>query len=155
MTTTAEHASRASGTHARAWRAYFETTALLTAELERRMKADSGIDFGDFNLLLVLSEAPAGRLRLGELAKAVAFGPGRLTYRIDQLVKRGLVQRAPCPEDRRGYEAVLTAEGRRTLRAARPAHARHVNELFLDELTEEQAHTLLEVFTPLRARLTD
>ena len=152
--TTTEPTTGPTGTRARAWRAYFETTALLTAELEKRMKADSGIDFGDFNLLLVLGEAPGRRLRLGELAKAVAFGPGRLTYRIDQLVKRGLVERAPCADDKRGFEAVLTAEGHRALRKARPVHARHVNELFLDELTEEQADTLLEVFTPLRARLT-
>lgn len=142
-------------TKAAAWRAYFETTALLSAELEKRMKADSGIDFGDFNLLLVLGEARGQRLRLGELAKAVAFGPGRLTYRIDQLVKRGLVRREPCPEDKRGFEAVLTTEGHRALRRARPVHARHVNELLLNHLTDEQAQTLQDVFTPLRARLTD
>lgn len=141
-------------TKAQAWRAYFETTALLMAELERRMKADSGMDFGDFNVLLVLSEAPRQRLRLGELAKAVAFGPGRLTYRVDQLVKRGLVERAACPDDKRGFEAVLTAEGHRALRRARPLHARHVNELLLDHLTDAQTTALTEVFEPLRARLT-
>lgn len=141
-------------TKAQAWRAYFETTALLMAELERRMKADSGMDFGDFNVLLVLSEAPRQRLRLGELAKAVAFGPGRLTYRVDQLVKRGLVERAACPDDKRGFEAVLTTEGHRALRRARPLHARHVNELLLDHLTDAQTTALTEVFEPLRARLT-
>lgn len=154
MSTTTQRSQSADVTKAGAWRAYFETTALLTAELERRMKADSGIDFGDFNLLLVLGEAPGQRLRLGELAKRVAFGPGRLTYRIDQLVKRGLVERAACADDKRGFEAVLTTEGHRTLRRARPAHARHVNELLLDHVTDEQARTLLEVFAPLRTRLT-
>lgn len=137
-----------------AWRTYFETTALLTAELERRMKADSGMDFGDFNVLLVLSESPGERLRLGELARAVAFGPGRLTYRLDQLVKRGLVERVPCAEDRRGFEAVLTEAGHRAIRQARPLHAAHVDALFLEHLTDEQAGLLLETFSPLRDRLT-
>lgn len=154
MTTTAERTVSSNVTKAQAWRAYFETTALLTAELEKRMKADSGIDFGDFNVLLVLSEAPGQRLRLGELARRVAFGPGRLTYRIDQLVKRGYVRRESCADDRRGFEAVLTTDGHRALRRARPAHARDVNELLLDHLTDEQAQGLLETFTPLRARLT-
>ena len=36
----------------RAWRAYFEGSRLLENELERRMKATSGIDLGDFNVLL-------------------------------------------------------------------------------------------------------
>lgn len=155
MTTPTTERSLASNVaKASAWRAYFETTAVLTVELERLMKADSDLDFGDFNLLLVLSEARGQRLRLGELAKAVAFAPGRLTYRIDQLVTRGLVERMPCPDDRRGSEAVLTTEGHRTLRRARPVHARHVNELLLDHVTDEQAQTLLEVFAPLRSRLT-
>ncbi|GAB2597844.1 MarR family winged helix-turn-helix transcriptional regulator [Pseudactinotalea suaedae] len=154
MTTTAERSLASNVTKAEAWRAYFETTALLTTQLEKLMKAESGLDFGDFNLLLVLSETPGQRLRLGELAKAVAFGPGRLTYRIDQLVRRGLVERRPCPEDRRGFEAVLTPEGHRALRRARPLHARHVNDLLLDHLTDEQAQMLLEVFGPLRSRLT-
>ncbi|WP_420112091.1 MarR family winged helix-turn-helix transcriptional regulator [Pseudactinotalea sp.] len=154
MTTTAERTMASNVTKAQAWRAYFETTALLTAELEKRMKADSGIDFGDFNVLLVLSEASGQRLRLGELARALAFGPGRLTYRIDQLAKRDLVRREPCPDDKRGFEAVLTTEGHRALRRARPIHARHVNELLLDDVTEDQAQTLLDVFTPLRARLS-
>src|SRR5690606_28137471 len=77
-----------------AWRAYFETTALLTAEIERHLKADSGLDIGDFNILLVLSEAPGERLRLRDLARAVAFGPNRLTYRLDALERRGWVRRA-------------------------------------------------------------
>ncbi len=157
MSTTAQ--PRPAGTvpsvRGRAWRAYFETTALLSAELERRMKAGSGMDFGDFNVLLVLSEAPDRRLRLGELARAVAFGPTRLTYRLDQLVRRGWVVREPCPEDRRGFEAVLTTEGARALRRARAPHATDVNELLLDHLTDEQAQTLLDVFTPLRDRLAD
>lgn len=152
MTATTPRA-RAAGRR-EAWRTYFETTALLTAELERRMKADSGIDFGDFNVLLVLSESPGERLRLGELARAVAFGPGRLTYRLDQLAKRGLVERVPCADDRRGFEAVLTEAGHRTIRQARPPHAAHVDALFLEHLTDEQTDLLLEAFAPLRDRLT-
>lgn len=137
-----------------AWRAYFETTALLTAQLERRMKADSGMDMGDFNIMLVLSEAPGERLRLRELARAVAFGPNRLTYRLDGLERRGWVRREPCPNDRRGLEAVLTSEGHRAIRRARPQHARQVNALMLENLTDDQAQTLLDIFEPLRDRLT-
>ncbi|HLV55601.1 MAG TPA: MarR family transcriptional regulator [Actinotalea caeni] len=137
-----------------AWRAYFETTALLTAEIERHLKADSGLDIGDFNILLVLSEAPGERLRLRDLARAVAFGPNRLTYRLDALERRGWVRRERCPDDRRGLEAVLTPAGHRAIRAARPQHARRVNELLLDHLDDDQARTLLEIFAPLRARLT-
>lgn len=113
---TATTASRTSATKSAAWRSYFETTQLLTAELERRMKATSGMDIGDYNILLVLSESPDERLRLGGIARAISFGPNRLTYRLDALERRGWVRREPCPDDKRGLEAVLTDLGRAAFR---------------------------------------
>lgn len=147
-------ATRTTAVKGDAWRTYFETTQLLTAELERRLKADSGMDFGDYNILLVLSEAPEQRLRLGSLARAIAFGPNRLTYRLDVLERRGWVRREPCQDDKRGLEAVLTEDGRRVFRKASLPHSRDVDDVFLDHLTEEQAQALLAVFQPLRERLT-
>ncbi|MGC5077449.1 MarR family winged helix-turn-helix transcriptional regulator [Agrococcus sp. DT81.2] len=139
----------------RAWRAYFEGSRLLENDLERRLKASSGIDLGDFNVLLVLSEAEGTRMRMGDLARMLAFAPGRLTYRIAALEKEGLVVREPSAVDRRGTDAVLTDAGRRRLRKARPQHARHVEELFLGGLDTEALEVLDRVFTPLRSRLLD
>lgn len=136
-----------------AWRAYFEASALLTTELERRLKQHCDVDLADFNLLLLLSEAPEGRMRMGELARSVAFNPGRLTYRISALERRGWVQREAVADDRRGSAAVLTDDGRRAIRRLRPIHARHVEELFLDGVTAHELQTLAEVFAPLRSRL--
>lgn len=139
----------------RAWRAYFEGSRLLENDLERRLKASAGIDLGDFNVLLVLSEAEGTRMRMGDLARTLAFAPGRLTYRIAALEKEGLVVREPSAVDRRGTDAVLTDAGRRRLRKARPLHARHVEELFLGGLDAEALEVLDRVFTPLRTRLLD
>lgn len=139
----------------RAWRSYFEGSRLLESELERRLKASSGIDLGDFNVLLVLSEADGLRMRMGDLARTLAFAPGRLTYRIAALEKDGLVVREASSVDRRGTDAVLTDAGRRQLRKARPEHARHVEQLFLGGLDTEALEVLDRVFTPLRTRLLD
>lgn len=139
----------------RAWRSYFEGSRLLESELERRLKASSGIDLGDFNVLLVLSEAEGLRMRMGDLARTLAFAPGRLTYRITALEREGLVEREASAVDRRGTEAVLTDAGRRRLRKARPEHARHVQELFLGGLDTQALEVLDRVFTPLRSRLLD
>ncbi|WP_413317060.1 MarR family transcriptional regulator [Agrococcus sp. 1P02AA] len=139
----------------RAWRGYIEGSQLLTNELERRLKASSGLDLGDFNVLLLLSEAEGLRMRMGDLARALAFAPGRLTYRVTALEREGLVAREPSRNDRRGTDAVLTDAGRTRLRRARPVHARHVDDLFLDGLDEEALAVLDRVFGPLRARLLD
>lgn len=139
----------------RAWRQYFEGSRLLENELEHRLKASSGLDLGDFNVLLVLSEAPGLRMRMGDLARALAFAPGRLTYRVGALEREGLVVREASVADGRGTDAVLTAAGRTRLRKARPVHARHVEELFLGDLDDEALEVLARVFGPLRARLLD
>ncbi len=139
----------------RAWRGYFEGSRLLENELERRLKASCGLDLGDFNVLLVLSEAEGLRMRMGDLARALAFAPGRLTYRVAALERAGLVAREPSATDRRGTDAVLTDAGRTRLRRVRPLHARHVDDLFLSELDDEALAVLDRVFGPLRARLLD
>nr|WP_277604031.1 MarR family transcriptional regulator [Agrococcus sp. ARC_14] len=119
------------------------------------MKATCGIDLGDFNVLLVLSEADGTRMRMGDLARMLAFAPGRLTYRVTALEREGLVVREPSATDGRGTDAVLTDAGRTRLRKTRPVHARHVDELFLEGLGERELTVLLEVFGPMRARLLD
>ena len=136
-----------------AWRCYIESSGRLVGELEHRMKQASGLDMGDFNVLLLLSESPDSQMRMGELARELAFAPGRLTYRATALVKRGWIERRASGTDGRGIWAVLTDEGRRVLRKARPLHARLVDELMLDHLTPQQAKTMIEVFGPLDARI--
>lgn len=138
-----------------AWRAYFEGTAMLQAELERQLRDATGLGFAEFNLLLALSEAPNGTLRMGDLARAIVFSPGRLTYQIRAMERRGWVRREPCEDDSRGTNAVLTDEGRRAFRRARPVHARHVEALFLSRVSDEDAAVLARLFGPVRQELHD
>lgn len=137
-----------------AWRSYFEGTALLTAELERRLKDETGLTLAEFNVLLALDEAPGHTLRMGDLARTIVFSPARLTYLVQQLEKRGWVRREPCPQDSRGVNATLTDVGRREFRRARPVHGRHVEELFLARVADADIEVLDRVFTPLRRDLT-
>lgn len=136
-----------------AWRTYFEGSAMLAAALERRLKDACGLDLADFNILLLLSEADDARMRMGTLARQLAFAPGRLTYRMQQMEAKGWVQREASVADRRGTDAVLTDAGRRTLRKARPLHARHVEELFLSRISDADAAQLEGIFAPVRSTL--
>jgi DNA-binding MarR family transcriptional regulator len=135
------------------WRAYIEASQRLMTELEDDLRNDSGLTFADYHVLVLLSEAPERRLRMGELAARLVFSPSRLTYQIGSMEKRGLVARESCPKDRRGSEAVLTDEGLRTLREAAPHHLRSVRAHFVDDLDEAEIAVLTRVFTRLGERL--
>ncbi|WP_083955945.1 MarR family winged helix-turn-helix transcriptional regulator [Tersicoccus phoenicis] len=138
-----------------AWRAYFETTAALQDRLERSLRAGTGLHLADYNLLLLLAEAPGHRMRMGELAGRMVFSPSRLTYQVRTLQERGLVTRCAAPGDRRGAEAVLTDEGRHLFRRAAALHFRDVTDLVLDRIDDEEADVLLRVFSRLGDALGD
>ncbi len=138
-----------------AWRAYFEATALLQDRLDRTLKAELDLHLADYNLLLLLSESPTGRVRMGELARLMVFSPSRVTYQVKTLEGRGLLERCAAAGDRRGAEAMITEAGRHLFRRASALHARQIQELFLEGITEEETATVLRVFSRVGRRLED
>ena len=135
------------------WRAYIESSQRLFTRLEDDLRADSDLSFADYHVLVLLSEAPGQRLRMGELADRLVFSPSRLTYQITTMRKRGLVAKEACPADRRGSEAVLTAAGLFALREAAPHHLRSVRAHLIDDLDDAEVACLTRVFERLGRRL--
>ncbi|MEV6595926.1 MarR family transcriptional regulator [Actinoplanes sp. NPDC051346] len=135
------------------WRAYIESSWALQTHLEEDLRARTGLSMSDYHVLVVLSEAPSRRLRMGELAGFMVFSPSRVTYQITSMVKRGLVRRESCPGDRRGQEAVLTDEGMAALVAAAPLHLATVRDSLMDDLDDAEVAVLARVFTRLGTRL--
>jgi DNA-binding MarR family transcriptional regulator len=121
-----------------AWRALIVATTGLLATLDNELQAEHGLSLGEYEVLVLLSEAPDHSMRMTDLALQMHLSPSGMTRRIDGLVKRELVERRQCPSDRRGYNAVLTAEGMRRLQMAAPTHVAGVRAHFIDRLTERQ-----------------
>jgi DNA-binding MarR family transcriptional regulator len=135
------------------WRAYIESSQRLLNQLEDELRATSELSLADYHVLVLLSEAPRQRLRMGELASRLVFSPSRLTYQISSMERRGLVARQSCPQDRRGNEAVLTAAGLLRLREAAPHHAASVRGHLMDDLDDAEVACLTRVFDRLGSRL--
>lgn len=129
-----------------AFRVYFETTARLLDRLEKRLKQQLGLTLSEYNMLLLLSEAPGGQMRMGQLADAIVFSPSRLTYQVTVLSERGLVRRVKCPDDGRAWQAELTPKGRTMFRRASIIHAKGVKEVFTDAVSEEQLAMIHQIF---------
>jgi DNA-binding MarR family transcriptional regulator len=126
----------------RAWQALIGVTTGVMATLDNELRAEHGLSIGDYEVLVHISEAPEHFLRMTDLAAALKLSPSGITRRIDGLVRDGLVERRPCPSDRRGSNAVLTEKGLRRLREAAPTHVRGVRAHFVDQLTERQLANL-------------
>ena len=121
-----------------AWRNLVHATTGLLSMLDNDLRAEHGLTFGDYEVLVHLSEEPGRAIRMSELAGRLHLSPSGITRRIDGLVKSGLVERQPCPSDRRGLNAVLTPLGMKTLTTVAPTHLRGVREYFIDRLSDRQ-----------------
>ena len=135
------------------WRAYIDSSWALQTRLEDELRAATGLSMADYHVLVVLSEAPGRRLRMGELAGRMVFSPSRVTYQIASMVKRGLVRKQSCPDDGRGQEAVLTDPGLAALEAAAPQHLATVRDSFVDDLDDTEIAALTSIFTRLGQHL--
>ena len=128
----------------RAWRSLLSAHARLLARLDAELEESSGMSVADYGVLVHLSEADGGHLRMSELAEALLLSPSGLTRRLDGLVAAGFVERAKCPTDRRGAYAVLTEAGRRRLDEVAPSHVAQVRRNFIDRLDRRQLEALSE-----------
>jgi len=120
------------------WRAYLDATRLLVQVLDRQLETDAGISFTDYELLVQLSEAPDGRLRMRDLANATLSTRSGMTRAVTRLERAGWVRRVECEEDRRGMYAELTQSGQAKLAASAPGHVAAVRAHVFDELTAAQ-----------------
>lgn len=125
-----------------AWQAFLMAGALLDRRIEEQLKAESGLSHLQYEVLVRLSAAPDGELRMSELAGAVITTKSGLTYQITQLEKAGLVRRRTCAADVRGVYAVLTGAGRARLERAAPGHVEVVRAHLIDVLSAEQVRAL-------------
>ena len=133
-----------------AWRAYLDATRLLLRDLDNQLTRDSGISFTDFELLVVLSEAPDRRRRMSELADAVTTTRSGVTRAISRLVECGWVRRVKCDDDKRGMSAELTEAGLSTLAEASPGHAAAVRENMFDLVDPKDLAALTRTFSAMR-----
>ena len=90
--------------------------------------ADVDLTPGQFGTLALIADNPG----LSQTALGMALGIDRSSVvpLIDKLERRGLVERAPHPRDRRSHALRLTAPGTTLFETARAAVARHEAHLF-------------------------
>jgi MarR family transcriptional regulator, 2-MHQ and catechol-resistance regulon repressor len=115
-----------------------EATTRLEQRLDRSLESECGIALAWFEVLLRLSRAEDAQLSMGALAEQVALTTGGITRLLDRMIRAGLVERRPCPTDRRVSFAGLTPAGRDKLDQAATVHARDLREHFTTYSVEDR-----------------
>jgi len=137
----------------RAWIRLRGVLELLPGVLDAQLRRDADVTEFDYYVLAMLSEAPGRTLRMTELARQTNATLPRLSHVVSRLEARGLVERFPCPEDRRATNARLTGAGWAKVQDAAPGHVANVRQHVIDALTDEQIDQLAAIGDAILARL--
>ncbi|WP_285115376.1 MarR family transcriptional regulator [Leifsonia sp. fls2-241-R2A-40a] len=114
--------------------------ALTVGRLNRRIRSSTGgLSHGQLSALSTIVRQ--GPLRPSELAAIEVAAAPTITRIVAELEARGLVERAPDPEDRRSLFVSGTEAGSTLLLEARSDRARAVADI-LRELTPEQVEAI-------------
>ena len=136
-----------------AWMRLIAVLELLPAALDTQLRREADLTNFDYYVLAMLSQAPDHTLRMTELARQTNATLPRLSHVVKRLEGRGLVERFPCPEDKRATNARLTATGWATVQEAAPRHVAWVREHVIDALTQTQVAQLTAITDAILGRL--
>jgi len=126
-----------------AWAVLLAAHATLVELIEAALSADGLPPLAWYDVLWELEKAD-GRLRMIELARRVVLSKSNLSRLADRLEDAGLIERQDCPQDRRGYDLLLTRAGRAMRKKMWPVYEARIKELFSSHLSVEEARVIGE-----------
>jgi DNA-binding MarR family transcriptional regulator len=113
-----------------------------------------GLNRGEVGLLYALGGAgPPHRLSPTQLSKILMLTSAGVTSRLDRLERRGLLVRAPDPQDRRGVVVELTTSGSQLAEQA-VAAAADTQGTLLAGLTAQEVKTLGRLLRKMQSGLS-
>ncbi len=124
------------------WQAMMTAFTRVNRMLALEMDDETEISLDWYSILLRLSQAELGVMRLSEVADQVGLSRSATTRLVDRLERDGLVERRACETDRRGTYVGLTPKGEETFRGAGRIHLKGIDEHVGTHLTPAELSQL-------------
>lgn len=121
----------------------------VTHAIDEVLRAEIGISGAWYEALVEIAFA-GGEMRMNEFAAETTLTSSGATRFVDRLEVAGLVERRPCPTDRRVFQLALTPRGREVQRAADPHVLATIHSEFGRHLDDEEARLLADALTRMR-----
>ena len=125
-------------------------TRLYNAVAER-VKAETGVGAGHFEMLRYLRDHPDARV--ADLAATFAIGVGTTSKIVDRMEKEGWLGRHPNPANRRSSLLALTPAGESVVSRAEPAWQAAIQDFLGGAVAAADLATLSAALTALRSDL--
>ena len=139
----------------RAWRDLIRITTILPRVLDAQLRRTTPLTLSEFGVLLHLSEAPEGELRMSDIAAGTGLSPSRITRVVAELRVHDLVEGRQDPNDARSQIARITDEGRRRVAEAYLVQVAGARELVFDHVDEDDVARLADLLDGVVRRLRE
>lgn len=109
-----------------------------------------GITHVQFNILKVLEAEHPKALSVGTIKSGLLFSNSDMTRLLDRLVKKELVTRYVCEDNRRQINVEITQKGLELLNAIAPELIKELNEYYTEKITEDEARFIADKMKLIR-----
>ena len=125
------------------WLRLLTCSSMIEASLRTALRESFDTTLPRFDLLAQLERVPDG-LTMGQLSQRMMVSGGNVSGIASQLVKEGLIDRNPVPDNRRTFIVKLTPKGRRSFRKMAEQHEQWVISM-LGHLKSDEVDQLMDL----------
>lgn len=125
-----------------------KASSTITDLIKKDMRS-YGLNPTEFAVLELLYHK--GDQPIQKIGEKILLASSSMTYVVDKLVEKNLIQRVDCPEDRRVKFASITPNGKELMDETFPKHEERIEELF-SNMTKEEINTSIELFKKIGLR---
>ena len=126
-----------------------KTTKAIQERIKREMITNQ-LNITEFSVLEVLFLQ--GKQTIQQIGTSILIASGSMTYVIDKLEQKGLLNRHACPDDRRVIHVILTEDGNELMQKIMPKHQDMVTYMF-GSLTEDESETMVRLLKKVSKRV--
>lgn len=125
------------------------TSKAIQDQIRDQMNQNN-LSITEFSVLEVLYHKE--KQTIHQIGKSILISSGSMTYVIDKLEQRGMLNRSPCRDDRRVIYVTLTDDGNNLMEKIMPKQQQLVDDMF-SSLTNEEAQLLIRMLKKVNKRV--
>lgn len=135
--------------HALAYFNFLKTGSWVEENVKKAIK-DYGLTHAQLNVLYILKNNESRAVSSTELKEQILVSNPDISRLLDRMVKKGLVSRKTCPQNRRKIDITITDEGKKIFNRAHQAAKKSVGHFFKDTISPEEARELRRILQKIR-----
>ncbi|MEH7336595.1 MarR family transcriptional regulator [Neobacillus drentensis] len=125
-------------------------TSKVIQERIRDEMSKNNLSITEFSVLEVLYHNEKQTIQ--QIGNSILISSGSMTYVIDKLEQKGLLNRLPCPDDRRVIHVTLNDAGIDLMEKIMPKHQEVVDDIF-GSLNNEEAQIIVNLLKKINNRV--